>query len=39
MIRLCVAALDKDAAIAFALRLDENHHRDAETDTLSWLMY
>ena len=39
LIHLRVAALDKDAAIAFALRLDANHHKSAETDILDWLMY
>jgi hypothetical protein len=39
MLHLCVAAFDKDAAIAFTLRLDVKHHKSAETDILGWLMY
>ncbi len=39
ILHLCVAVLDKDAAIAFTLRLDMKHHSNADTDTLNWLMY
>ena len=39
MLRLRVAAFDKDAAIAFTLRLDAKHHRNAEPDRMSWIEY
>ena len=39
MPRLGVAVLDKDAAITFALRLDAQHHRNAEPDIMGWIVY
>jgi hypothetical protein len=39
VLRLHVPVFDKDAAIAFALRLELEHHNNAETGTLNWLMY
>jgi len=39
MLRLGVAVLDKDAAIAFTLRLDAKHHRNAESVKMMWTVY
>jgi len=39
MLHLCVAAFDKDAAIAFTLRLEMKHHSNADADIMNGLMY
>lgn len=39
MLRLVVAVLDKDVAIAFAPRLEAKHLRTADAKTLGWSMY
>jgi len=39
ILRPGVAVLDKDAAIAFTLRLDAKHHRNAESINLTWSVY
>ncbi len=39
MLRLRVAVFDKDAAIAYTLRLDAKHHRNAEPDRMNWAEY
>ncbi len=39
VLRLCVVALAKDAAIGFTLRLDAKLHRGAELANIMWSVY
>jgi len=39
MSRLCVPPFVKGTTINFMVRLDAKHYRNADADTLEWLMY
>ena len=39
MPRLCVPPFVKGITINFMVRLDARHYRNADADTLGWLMY